>query len=85
MSQMLVGQIEGRLGRLGGGQGIDYDPPGFSPDQGHMSQIKGTDLIDSVHHFKETVMQGIELGLTPEAGVDGGGASPERKERFDRS
>ena len=62
-------QLQGRGGRLRRGQGIDNDQPPLALDEGHVRDVESAHLIDSGRDFEQAV-QGVEPGLTPQAGID---------------
>ena len=51
-------------------QGIDDDIAGLALDEGDVGNVEVADLIDAGRHLEQT-MDGVQPGLTPEAGIDG--------------
>ena len=69
---VLVVQVQTGLGGGRGKQRVNDDQAGVTFNDGHVGQIHAADLVHAFGHFKQAVY-GVELGLTPQAGVDRGG------------
>ena len=70
-TQVLVSERQSRPGRFAGGQRVDHDPSCLAPNQCHVGDVEAANLVDPVYHLKQAMVQGVELRLTPQAGIDG--------------
>jgi hypothetical protein len=69
--------IEGERGgrRLGAGQRIDNDDALRARYEGDRGQVEATDLVDAGRDLEQT-MPAVQLGLSPQAGMNGVGRLP---------
>ncbi len=70
-AEVFVGEVQPGTRGFRAGERVDDDPPCLAPDEGHVSDVEGADLIDAFDHFKQTVVLRVELSLAPQARVDG--------------
>ena len=68
VSHILLQQFKRCLRTLYRHQGIIDNPAGVSLDKGDIGHIISPDLIDPVHHFKQSVDM-IQLRVPPQAGI----------------
>ena len=66
-----VGQLQGGLGGLRRGQGIDDDPAGLAGDEGGVGAVEAAHLPDPLSHLEQAVL-GQQLRLAPQVGVHAG-------------
>ena len=69
-AQVLLGKCHRCCRRFARGERVDHDPTALALDQGNVGDIKAAQLVDPVHHLEEADV-GVELGVAPQAGVDG--------------
>ena len=70
LALFLVDEGQGRLGGVWRNERIKDDPAFVALDEGDVGEIETTDLIDVVGDLEQAVLHG-ELGVAPQAGVDG--------------
>ena len=69
-AKMLLGKVHGNAAGFQCGQGIHNNPTVVTFDQGHIGEIKTTQLIKALFNFKESA-NAVEFCLAPEAWING--------------
>ena len=70
LGPVLIVEVEGGPGGFRRDEGIDHNDAGIALDEIDVGGVGAPDLIDPVGHLEQAGV-GQELGLAPEAGVDG--------------
>ena len=66
---MLAGKGQCSTGRFGGGQRVHQNPTSLAFDDGHVGNVKATQLIHALGHLEQANV-GVKLGMAPQTGVD---------------
>ena len=72
-AQVFIGECQTGSCGFGAGQWIDDNPAGITPDQGHVGDIKSSDLVDPIYHLEQAMVLRVQLRLPPHGWVYGVG------------